>query len=543
VSALRALFDRLCPPAPTPPPRRETISFLPGSITLLGEHDPQLSRADVARGMRASLQQLQLSQQIVIPEQVSERSVVTFLAGGRAISTVTGIVPSTGSAPGRTIVSLVRELNRQLKPQAPTRRPPTGPAASLVAAQPAQPQVRLLVASPQWLSTGSPTAKGGGGPGGRPVLARAVTRRGADAPPWRVSVLPDAPTQQASASARGEGVIVAVLDTLQDAETLDRAYAQFVVNPAPGTAPHPALAGLWGERRRLQLVPAGASHLLQEVTCELADHDYVMPDHGLFAAGIIHSIAPEAEIQLIEVLNPFGVGSLASIAHGLATVLELRAKYPTRPIVVNLSLVMTIPQLDAAMIAYLSQSDPALSAFTPEEIEQTSYLLQQLCYLLLDENIIVVAAAGNDADDQGIARALDGRRPDARFPAAFVDILGVGALNHDETPAVYSNRSDRPQSQGLAVWGGDKSATSELTDPANGLLGLYVSSSFPDGTANDSGWARWCGTSFATPIISGALAALLSQNPPPADPIQTLRDLSTRVAAEIGEIVPVTQVP
>jgi hypothetical protein len=40
---------------------------------------------------------------------------------------------------------------------------------------------------------------------------------------------------------------------------------------------------------------------------------YRMTDHGLFVAGIIHTIAPQAELHLIEVLNPYGVGDLESI--------------------------------------------------------------------------------------------------------------------------------------------------------------------------------------------------------------------------------------
>jgi len=31
-----------------------------------------------------------------------------------------------------------------------------------------------------------------------------------------------------------------------------------------------------------------------------------MADHGLFVAGIIHSIAPQASLHLIRVLNDFG---------------------------------------------------------------------------------------------------------------------------------------------------------------------------------------------------------------------------------------------
>ncbi len=51
---------------------------------------------------------------------------------------------------------------------------------------------------------------------------------------------------------------------------------------------------------------------------------------------------------------------------------------------------------------------------------------------------------------------------------------------------------------------------------ANGLpdavRGLYISSAFPNGEQNRSGWADWSGTSFSTAIISALGAHLMSQS-------------------------------
>ena len=42
-----------------------------------------------------------------------------------------------------------------------------------------------------------------------------------------------------------------------------------------------------------------------------------MASHGLFVAGIIRSIAPQAKLRLIQVLNQDGGGSVESITQGL----------------------------------------------------------------------------------------------------------------------------------------------------------------------------------------------------------------------------------
>lgn len=43
------------------------------------------------------------------------------------------------------------------------------------------------------------------------------------------------------------------------------------------------------------------------------------------------------------------------------------------------------------------------------------------------------------------------------------------------------------------------------------VLGVYLGE-FPDGSPNSSKWAWWSGSSFATPILNGAVAAVLSSS-------------------------------
>jgi hypothetical protein len=118
----------------------------------------------------------------------------------------------------------------------------------------------------------------------------------------------------------------------------------------------------------------------------------------------------------------------------------------------------------------------------------------------------VIAAAGNESKGRD-------HRPGALYPAAFDSVLGVGALADDDgsvVPASYSNLADKPTNKGITTFGG-------MPGEKKGILGVYVGDFPKDDQGNlppnENGWAWWCGTSFATPIVSGITAALLSDMP------------------------------
>ena len=67
--------------------------------------------------------------------------------------------------------------------------------------------------------------------------------------------------------------------------------------------------------------------------------------------------------------------------------------------------------------------------------------------------------------------------------------------------------------RGIGTLGGEEG-------DGKGVLGLYIGE-FPDGSQNDSKWAWWAGTSFAAPILTGAVASILSR---PANHITTTQD-------------------
>jgi cyanobactin maturation PatA/PatG family protease len=92
-----------------------------------------------------------------------------------------------------------------------------------------------------------------------------------------------------------------------------------------------------------------------------------------------------------------------------------------------------------------------------------------------DNGVLIVAAAGNDA-----CQCL-------HVPAALPSVLAVGAMNAQGLPFDFSNWGETYQTQGILA-------------PGENILGAI-----PGG-----GTAPKSGTSFATPIVSGIVALLLS---------------------------------
>ncbi|HKF56014.1 MAG TPA: S8 family serine peptidase, partial [Blastocatellia bacterium] len=89
--------------------------------------------------------------------------------------------------------------------------------------------------------------------------------------------------------------------------------------------------------------------------------------------------------------------------------------------------------------------------------------------------VVMAAAVGNDNSDE------------SQFPASSIDVSGVAAVDGDDTKAAFSN------------YGADVSVTAP---------GVNLISTYPGG-----GYARWSGTSFATPMTSAEGALLFGADP------------------------------
>ena len=106
---------------------------------------------------------------------------------------------------------------------------------------------------------------------------------------------------------------------------------------------------------------------------------------------------------------------------------------------------------------------------------ESDQLLANAIRLCQENNVLIVAAAGNDGCEC------------LHIPAALESVLAVGAMDAQGNPIEYSNWGEAYQSQGILT------------------LGENILAASPGG-----GTALKNGTSFATPIVSGIVALLLS---------------------------------
>jgi subtilisin family serine protease len=197
--------------------------------------------------------------------------------------------------------------------------------------------------------------------------------------------------------------------------------------------------------------------------------------HGTFCAGVVLQTAPYARVAVHHVLDGEGFATEIDARNALVELVERE-----RPDILSLSF-GAFTDNDAPLLAL----GATIAALPPE--------------------IVVVAAAGN----QGLAKPF--------WPAAQKRVFGVGALDPGAESAPRARASDQtpPAPYSNFGWWVDAWA-----------IGDWVSTFFlewddavlplPGGVtlaARDfEGWARWTGTSFATPAVAGAIAALAERD-------------------------------
>ncbi len=387
----------------------------------------------------------------------------------------------------------------------------------------AQAGLYLVSAMPNWIVTAAPMFYGDGGPAlpPRPAPSLDLPAAANSLPGWHISFLdPGMPLDPNGA----EEVMVAILDT---AHRPDRVLS----------------AAIRPEFRRNALLQRLAADLRNENGSFEIEYDhyplwddvrsgrdfqdgpryYLMPDHGIFVAGLIRDIAPRARIRLIRILNDYGGGDLYNLFAALTDLEQELMRGEIRRLVINLSLTVT-PDIRRLPYVWLHdrQWPPSEMASVRRFLAHIEDGIQKLCESLYAHRALIVAAAGNDS----ISANKQNLRPrPPRAPARYETILSVTSVNSRFEPSVFANAARMlPLDNGVATFGGDVYGSIDQNGLPDAVRGVYISPTFPSGEQNLSGWADWCGTSFSTPIISALGAHLMAQQWPTSDAM-------TRIAA------------
>ena len=374
----------------------------------------------------------------------------------------------------------------------------------------------------------------GPGPAGTPLPVTAEEAPLPEAPP-----LPEAVGDRNSRVAlQGAPVVVVVLDTCPPLETLERAAAD-------------RLKDNWLLQRVLDTASIDEYTLVEPADLAEVERKGIeqtpslrarapMTDHGLFITGIIRRLNPDVELHLVRVLSERGLSSNATLTRALLRLPELYPRHPGQRLVVNLSLMSAQPErkdlcqhLDPETYMKAGTAGSYVDVGQAADLDATCSADVACAINLLFERygVLVVAAAGNDFDNK--VRAAGEPRPEPRLPARFDNVFGVAAINGQGKATRYSNRGDTPViGNGVAAWGGDTvareetDALKEQTDQMPGgvsehdaVVGLYTAETLPAGPGqqgggqNTTGWVKWAGTSFATPVISALAAEVWAANP------------------------------
>lgn len=222
----------------------------------------------------------------------------------------------------------------------------------------------------------------------------------------------------------------------------------------------------------------GASFVVGYNFIEDSTNTHGSHPHGTFVSGCVaqntnnvtgvSGIAYRATIMPIKVLSDQGSGSYASISQGIDFAVANHAK------IINMSL-----------------GGGAYNSVMAKAIERAH-----------KARVIVIAASGNSSHDK------------VSYPSAYNYVISVGATGPDEHVTSYSNYG---KDLDLVAPGG----MATKTHPDDGILQNAIDN-------GKDGYYSWNGTSFASPIVAGAAAMLVSAGITDPDEVESLLKSTAR---------------
>ncbi len=375
-------------------------------------------------------------------------------------------------------------------------------------------QIPISAASPDWAAGATPSQSQG-----CPITPPIPVEDACSL--WSIQ-FPQGLIPQELNSLNGEGVTVFILDALPERKAISDAAAAAAAVDANQLLVDVDSTVTFNYDFSPPLITGSDSEPVSVGKDVFGHHSIMkMPDHGLFVAGIVHDVAPGAQIECIRVLDEYCVGDTEALINALnyiASRMVDGGDLHGQPVVINTSLIL--PQEKYAQALGLNvdttASDTAAYAAVLSAVQNVT-----------GNNAILVGSAGNDADIRNNPNSL---RHGALYPAGFAndpyDITGVipvGAVDANGKPTSYSGY---PGPHGVATFGGEVPVVttsptdgSVTVDASQAVRGIYSATTYPPLVAggpsepdpNTNGWAYWVGTSFATPIISGLTARVLQQ--------------------------------
>lgn len=406
-------------------------------------------------------------------------------------------------------------------------------------------KIPLIAAMPNWL--GGATCVIHGCPVTPPYPVPGGDACSADPGLWPIT-LPELSSEMQGQ--KGDEVTVFVLDTMPDIEH----YPDMVKDAAGSAGTHNLLLKeISAEKNRsaspyIKFTYQDLPDLLKEDAPDqlLTGRDiygqlygFNMPDHGMSVVGIVRDLVPKANIEYIRVLNDFGVGDTCTLIDALQQIQMRMAEGGDlyhKPVVINLSLVATCHDAEFPMVWFGDDCSCDAEEFAEmlADIKRLRSPLHTVIQSLYAQGAVIVASAGNDSSVYQWHGPMESmkmpERLGPRYPAAFPEVISVGAVDGHWHAAPYSNAPALPPNHnGIATYGGGipTAVPPSGSDPQteekdiDSLRAVYISSLYPALSAEDDprqypapnhdAWAYWSGTSFATPIITAVAARVLEK--------------------------------